>query len=275
MGDLTTGFKVIAVAGTHGKTTTTAMISWCLSTLGSDPSYVIGGSVKNLGSNAHAGKGEYFIIEADEYDRMFLGLTPDILVITNIEHDHPDCFPTPEEYLDSFLELSRNIKPDGIFIVCLDHPGIAQLLTKMGKNQKIITYGTSSDCGYKIENIHHTPGCGVDFEIIKSHPDKSGSKSIPIILSVPGKHNEFNATAALAVVDTIGFSTQKAINALKQFSGTGRRFDILGIEAGITIIDDYAHHPTEIQATTSAARSRYPEKNIWTVCGLDNFGQLF
>jgi len=263
--DLTAGFKVIAVAGTHGKTTTTAMISWCLSTLGNDPSYVIGGSAKNLGSNAHVGKGEYFIVEADEYDRMFLGLTPDILVITNIEHDHPDCFPTSEEYLNSFFELSQNVKPDGTFIVCLDHPGITQLLAKIEKNQKIITYGTSSDCDYMIENIHHTPGCGVDFEIIKAHPDKSNPKSMPTILSVPGKHNAFNATAALAVVDTIGLSTHKAISALKQFSGTGRRFDILGTEAGITIIDDYAHHPTEIQATTSAARSRYPGKNIWTV----------
>jgi len=259
--ELTTGYKVIAVAGTHGKTTTTAMLSWCLTTLGSDPSYVIGGSVKNLGKNAHAGKGRYFIIEADEYDRMFLGLAPDILVITNIEHDHPDCFPTPEEYLDSFLELTRNIKPDGTIIVCLDHPGITQLLEKMGNNNRIITYGTSSGCNYKIENIHHTPGCGVNFEIINPHKPKS----MPVILSVPGKHNAFNASAALAVVDTIGLSIQNAITALRQFSGTERRFDILGTEAGITIIDDYAHHPTEIQATISAARNRYPDKNIWTV----------
>ncbi len=265
LAELTAGSKVIAVAGTHGKTTTTAMISWCLSALGSDPSYVIGGSVKNLGGNAHAGKGKYFVIEADEYDRMFLGLTPDILVITNIEHDHPDCFPTAEEYLDSFLKLTRKIKPGGTLIVCADHSGITQLLAKMERKQKTITYGTSSKCDYKIDSIHHTPGCGVDFILENARSDKDKFRIVPIDLSVPGKHNAFNAAAALAVIDTIGLPIPKAITALKQFEGTERRFDILGEVAGITIVDDYAHHPTEIQATISAARNRYPDKNIWTV----------
>jgi UDP-N-acetylmuramate--alanine ligase len=262
---LTAGSKVIAIAGTHGKTTTTAMIAWCLSALGNDPSYVIGGSAKNLGGNAHAGKGKYFVIEADEYDRMFLGLTPDILVITNIEHDHPDCFPTAEEYLNSFIELTRKIKSDGTLIVCADHSGITQLLAKMDRKQKTITYGTSSKCDYKIDSLHHTPGCGVDFILENARSDKDSFKNKPVNLSVPGKHNAFNATAALAVIDTIGLPTLNAITALKQFRGTGRRFDILGEVAGITIIDDYAHHPTEIQATISAARNRYPDKNIWTV----------
>jgi UDP-N-acetylmuramate--alanine ligase len=253
LAELTVGSEVIAVAGTHGKTTTTAMIAWCLSALGSDPSYVIGGSAKNLGGNAHAGKGKYFVIEADEYDRMFLGLTPDILVITNIEHDHPDCFPTAKEYLDAFLELTRNIKPDGTLIVCVDHPGITQLLAKMGRKQKIITYGTSSECDYKIDSVHPSPVRVVDFILENASPDKGSFKSKPIDLSLPGKHNAFNAAAALAVIDIIGLSTQNAITALKQFRGTGRRFDILGEVAGITIIDDYAHHPTEIQATISGA----------------------
>ncbi len=265
LAELTAGSKVIAVAGTHGKTTTTAMIAWCLSALGSDPSYVIGGSAKNLGSNAHAGKGKYFVIEADEYDRMFLGLTPDILVITNIEHDHPDCFPTVEEYQDAFLKLTRNIKSNGTLIVCGDHPGITQLLAKIERKQKTITYGTSSECDYKINSIHHTPGRGVDFILETTRPDKISFISQPIDLSVPGKHNALNAVAALTVVNTIGLSTQSAIAAMKQFRGTKRRFDILGEVAGITIVDDYAHHPTEIQATISAAHSRYPDKNIWTV----------
>jgi UDP-N-acetylmuramate--alanine ligase len=265
LAELTAGSEVIAVAGTHGKTTTTAMIAWCLSALGSDPSYVIGGTAKNLGGNAHYGKGKYFVIEADEYDRMFLGLTPDILVITNIEHDHPDCFPTTEEYLNSFLELTRNIKHNGTLIVCKDHPGITRLLAKIEMKHKIITYGTSSECDYKIANIHHTPNRGVGFILENARPDKNSFKSKPIDLSVPGKHNAFNAAAALAVIDTICLSNLSAITALKQFRGTERRFDILGEVAGITVIDDYAHHPTEIQAAISAARSRYPDKNIWTV----------
>ncbi|MCD6576455.1 MAG: UDP-N-acetylmuramate--L-alanine ligase [Anaerolineaceae bacterium] len=262
---LTAGSTVIAIAGTHGKTTTTAMVAWCLSSLGNDPSYVIGGSSKNLGNNAHAGRGKYFVIEADEYDRMFLGLTPEILVITNIEHDHPDCYPTAEEYLNAFFELTQKIKPNGTLIACADHPGIIQLLTKVGKQQKIIAYGTSSKCDYKIENLQHTPGRGVDFILKNTLPEKGSFTSRPIRLLIPGEHNAFNAAAALAVIDTIRLSTQSAITALEQFKGTGRRFDILGEVAGIILIDDYAHHPTEIQATISAARYRYPNKNIWTV----------
>ena len=122
LNELTAGSEVIAVAGTHGKTTTTSMITWCLSEMGVDPSYVIGGTVKNLSNNAHSGKGKYFVIEADEYDRMFLGLSPDILVITNIEHDHPDCFPTKEEYFNAFLEISQKIKPTGTLVAFSDNP---------------------------------------------------------------------------------------------------------------------------------------------------------
>ena len=263
--ELTAGSKVIAIAGTHGKTTTTSMIAWCLWELGADPSYVIGGTAKNLDSNAHSGKGKYFVIEADEYDRMFLGLNPEMLIITNIEHDHPDCFPTEEEYFDSFFELIQKIKPGGSLIICADHPGVIRLLKKKNGKHKIITYGTMADCNFRIENLNHSPGCGVDFSLIYPNLETKVMTNDQIRLPIPGIHNAFNAAAAIAVIETIGLSTQDAIHALEKFQGTGRRFDILGIAAGITVIDDYAHHPTEIQATISAARCRYPDKNIWTV----------
>ncbi|MDO9545741.1 MAG: UDP-N-acetylmuramate--L-alanine ligase [Pelolinea sp.] len=265
LSELTTGSIVISIAGTHGKTTTSSMIAWCLSELGADPSYVIGGTVKNLASNAHAGKGKYFVIEADEYDRMFLGLDPDVLVITNIEYDHPDCFPTEEKYFDAFHELTEKIKPGGTLIACADHPGVVQLLKQIGEKQKTVTYGTIEECNYRIEDLTHTPGFGVAFSLnypIIEAKEKSNDR---ISLPIPGTHNAFNAAAAIAVIKTIGLSTQNAIHALEKFKGTGRRFDILGIAAGITIVDDYAHHPTEIQATISAARCRYPDRRIWTV----------
>ena len=265
LSELTAGSKTIAIAGTHGKTTTTAMIAWCLSELCADPSYVIGGIAKNLASNAHSGKGKYFVIEADEYDRMFLGLDPDVLVITNIEHDHPDCFPTEEEYFDSFLELTRKIKPGGTLIAFSDHPGVSRLLKKITGNQKIKMYGAAAVCNYRIENLNHSPDCGVDFSINYPNIKTKEKFDLRICLPIPGVHNAFNAAAAIAVIETIGFSTQNAVHALEKFQGTGRRFDILGTEAGITIIDDYAHHPTEIQATISAARCRYPVQHIWTV----------
>ncbi len=135
---LTAGKEVIAVAGTHGKTTTTAMIATCLTDAGLDPSFVIGGVSKNLGTNAHAGKGEYFVIEADEYDRMFLGLDPRILVVTNIEHDHPDCYPTPEEYFQAFLELTDKVEKDGILIACSDHPGTERLIAEVRDHMQVL-----------------------------------------------------------------------------------------------------------------------------------------
>ena len=256
--ELTGGQKVAAVAGTHGKTTTTAMIAWCFTQLGMDPSYVVGGLVKNLHKNAHAGKGDYFVIEADEYDGMFLGLAPDILVVTNIEHDHPDCYPTPQVYFQAFLDLVKLVKPGGTLIACTDHPGTKKLMEAISADLTLIPYGTKEQALFLVSDISHTGGCGVKFDLrIK---DASGSLRDfkDIQLDIPGNHNALNAAAALAVVSQAGAPLEKAITALREFSGTGRRFDIQGEVGGITVIDDYAHHPTEIRSTLSAARCRYP-----------------
>ena len=263
--DLTAGQKVIAVAGTHGKTTTTAMIAWCFSKLGLDPSYVIGGTAKNLDNNAHAGQGEYFVIEADEYDGMFLGLAPDYLVVTNIEHDHPDCYPTPEIYFQAFIKLSKLVQPGGKIIACADHPGSALLMREIGQSTAAIAYGTSEDVQYKVSQIGHAAGCGVSFDLEIKQSGQAPQSYTNIQLDIPGNHNALNAASALAVVNEAGFSVPDAIKALREFSGTGRRFDIQGIAKGITIIDDYAHHPTEIRSTLSAARCRYPDSQIWAV----------
>lgn len=264
LGEMTDGKNVIAIAGTHGKTTTTAMISWCLNQLGLDPSFVIGGTSKNLGTNAHAGQGEYFVIEADEYDRMFLGLSPDILVITNIEHDHPDHFPTERDYFDAFLELTGQIQPNGILLVCGDHPGSASMLRLGQSDFSKSSYGKSSTCDYIIENIHHQPqyGTGFDFVIAEKNGQKSRSS---VNLALSGEHNALNAGAALAVIHLLGQQLDSARQALEVFSGTGRRFDIRGEAGGVVIIDDYAHHPSEIRATLAAARCRFPDNPIWCV----------
>ena len=263
--ELTAGQKVIAVAGTHGKTTTTAMITWCLNALGADPSYVVGGMVKNLHKNAHAGKGAYFVIEADEYDGMFLGLRPDILVITNIEHDHPDCYPTPQEYYQAFQKLSALIVPQGKLIACSCHPGTQRLMREVRGHITTLPYGKDVEDIYRVSAIHHNPGCGVAFnlDIQKEGQDVISCKDIQ--LDIPGDHNALNTAAALAALHEAGFPLEPAIHALREFSGTGRRFDIQGVENGITVIDDYAHHPTEIRSTLSAARCRYPDSSIWAV----------
>jgi UDP-N-acetylmuramate--alanine ligase len=256
---LTAEKKVIAVAGTHGKTTTTAMIATILTDAGLDPSYVIGGTSKNLGKNAHAGSGEYFVIEADEYDRMFLGLNPEILVVTNIEHDHPDCFPTREEYFQAFLELTIKVDPNGVLIASNDHAGTRELMELVKDHMQVFSYGMVEDSDYLLKNIHHDPGCGVSFTFVFN--GYVGEVNLPI----PGDHNAYNAAAAIAAVFTAGVRVENAIESLSRFSGTGRRFDIQDEIKGITVIDDYAHHPTEIRATLSAARCRYPDQEIWAV----------
>jgi UDP-N-acetylmuramate--alanine ligase len=259
--ELTAGQQVIAVAGTHGKTTTTAMLAWCLDQMGVDPSYVVGGQVKDLHKNAHAGKGDYFVIEADEYDGMFLGLRPDYLVVTNIEHDHPDCYPTPASYFQAFLKLTHLVQPGGKLVACADHPRAAELMDLVNTALTVIPYGTASGLPYRLSGIHHDPGCGVVFDL--AMPGSAASREIR--LGIPGNHNAFNAAAALAVINEAGLPLENAIAALRQFSGTGRRFDLQGEVNGITVIDDYAHHPTEIRSTLSAARCRYPERRIWAV----------
>ena len=247
--ELTAGKKVIAVAGTHGKTTTTAMIAWCLSQMELDPSYVIGGISKNLGVNAHAGSGDYFVIEADEYDGMFLGLAPDVLVVTVVEHDHPDCYPTPESYFNAFKKLTGLIKPGGLMLAESDHPGSQRLLNIAAGDFRKVTYGTSESADYRIEAIHHRPGCGVSFNLLSYSNAKKTLDIKNITLPIPGNHNAHNAAAALAVVHQLGLPIEKAVSALEKYSGTGRRYDVQGIVNDITVIDDYAHHPTEIRAT--------------------------
>jgi len=226
---------------------------------------VIGGISKNLGKNAHAGSGDYFVIEADEYDGMFLGLKPNVLIVTIVEHDHPDCYPTPEAYFEAFKKLIGLIKTGGILIADSDQPGIRKLLDASDPDLKETTYGTFESADYRIENISHTSGCGVSFDL-RSSPSKTDPLHLHnITLPLPGNHNAHNAAAVLVVAHHLGLPLEKVTAALEKYVGTVRRYDLQGIADGITIIDDYAHHPTEIRATLSAARCQYPDRQIWVV----------
>jgi UDP-N-acetylmuramate--alanine ligase len=263
MRQLTAGKQTIAVAGTHGKTTTTAMIAWMLTALGLDPSYIIGGVSVDLGGNAHAGRGRYFVIEADEYDRMFFGLSPRLAVITNIEHDHPDCYPTPADFTQAFFEFSERLEPGGALVVCADDPGAAQLGRARSASRKVITYGiVEPDSLYRAINLRSNQAGGYDFQV---QITGTSSGKLSCSLQVPGEHNVKNALAALAIADELGLAGSQAASALAVFRGTGRRFEVRGIIDGIVVIDDYAHHPTEIRATLSAARARYTGRPIWVV----------
>jgi UDP-N-acetylmuramate--alanine ligase len=266
LGSLMEGKTGIAVAGTHGKTTITSMIAWMLSVLGQDPSFIAGGVLANLGVNAHAGKGQAFVIEADEYDRMFLGLKPSIEVITSVEYDHPDCYPTPADFQAAFVEFVDLLPAHGTLVYCAEDPGARHVAVRAKfAGRRTIAYGWSGkhsvfSAEYAVTKDERTNSHGgFSFTaIINGQP-------VSVTLSVPGKHNVLNALAALTVARLLELDLADAARALGEFTGTGRRFEVRGEVGGVTVIDDYAHHPTEIRATLSAARSRYPGHRIWAV----------
>jgi UDP-N-acetylmuramate--alanine ligase len=267
IGQMMAGRIGIAVAGTHGKTTTTAMIAWMLTDLRQDPSYIVGSVIQNLGNNAHAGRGSAFVIEADEYDRMFLGLHPEIIIITNIEHDHPDCYPTLEEYQQAFLSFAGQLQPGGSLLACADDRGARDLLRALqADNRDTKAYGTDETvAGYQARNMVANSLGGFDFSAWYAPSNEPPVWLAKVSLQAPGRHNVLNALAALAAAHQLGLPVETAALALGTYHGTTRRFEIRGEVDGITVIDDYAHHPTEIRATLAAARARYPNQPIWAV----------
>ncbi len=271
LGQLMAGKLGIAIAGTHGKTTTTGMLSWVLHALGVDPSFIIGGVVQNLGTNAHAGKGETFVIEADEYDRMFLGLKPRFEVVTNIEHDHPDCYPTPADFRAAFVDFMKLLPVDGALVACGEDMGAIELMAEARHLRKRVI-------GYRIaENARTEAGEWVLAQHVMANNlggftfnalirlAEGPNYVTGIQLRVPGLHNVRNALSVLAIVGLLGLDPKAAGKALGEFKGTGRRFEIKGEAKGVIVIDDYAHHPTEIRATLDAARARYTSRRIWVV----------
>lgn len=271
LGQLMSQKKGIAVAGTHGKTTTTAMIAWMLTALGRDPSFIAGGVLKDLRVNAHAGSGPAFVIEADEYDNMFLGLKPTIAVITNIEHDHPDCFPTFMDMLAAFEAFTDLLPADGALVAGVEDAGAAAMLNRARRaGREVIAYTVQSELTINSPNwimareVKPNRLGGFSFAAIANHGEDS-LRPVPVALRVPGAHNVRNALAALAVAGLLGLPKKEAARVLGQFSGTGRRFEVRGEVHDVTVIDDYAHHPTEIRATLAAARARYPKRRIWAV----------
>ena len=263
--ELTKDKETLAIAGSHGKTTTTAMLIWILHSLGEDPSFISGGVINQLACNAQAGSGPHFVIEADEYDHMFLGLTPKIAIVTNIEHDHTDCFPTPADYLAAFKAFLNQVEPDGKALLCVDDPETRSLMTGLTDKQPVLLgYGTTPDVKYLAKNIAYIDGFP-QFDLSYCKEPGLAENLGQVKLQVPGHHNVLNATGALSAIHQLGLPIQEAIKAIGGFTGAGRRFEILGKAMDITIIDDYGHHPSEIAATLEAAKTRYPGQQVWAV----------
>lgn len=252
---------VIAVAGTHGKTTTTSMIAHMMITCGLQPGYIIGGVLSTTNTNADAGGGEFFVIEADEYDNMFHGLRYDLAVITNIEWDHPDFFKTPDDMMASFERfVTHSSIGNCCTILCDDDPGVQALRARVEASALgLQTYGLKSAA-----NIH-----------FEGDETVFGLAETPLVARInrPGAHNVLNALGALQVMFVLSwfetgqkrFTLEGAIDSLASFNGAARRFEVMGERAGVLVINDYAHHPTAIRATLAAAKARYPERPVWSV----------
>ena len=239
--------KSIAVAGTHGKTTTSSMMAVALQACGVDPSFAIGGTITASGSNAHHGTGEIFVAEADESDGSFIEYHPFAAIVTNVEHDHVDFFATPEDVTQAFKDFAATINKDGFLAYCADDQG-AKALASTVKTCSLISYGIDESCDLRLDSI--------ELEAMGSRARAIWRGKVVgfMELQVPGHHNLLNAAAVLATGLNLGFPAPELLTGLAVFRGTGRRFELKGTVHGIRVIDDYGHHPTEIDVTLKAAR---------------------
>ena len=238
------GYRGVAVAGTHGKTTTTSMVTVALQACGADPSFAIGGDLNEAGSNAHHGTGDVFVAEADESDGSFLRYEPEVAVLTNVEPDHLDHYGTGEAYAAAFAEFAA--LPTGLLVACADDAGA--MAAAAHARCRVVTYGTSADADLRVESVLLT-GTRSSFELVDR-----GRRLGVCWLSVPGRHNVLNAAAAVATGLGLGLPLAELRAGLQSFRGARRRFEPRGEAAGVRVYDDYAHHPTELVATLRAAR---------------------
>ncbi|CAN5621920.1 UDP-N-acetylmuramate--L-alanine ligase [soil metagenome] len=256
LGGLAATRKCLGIAGTHGKSTTSAMLVSALIALGLEPSYAIGAVLHSTEANAAFGSGPYFVVEADEYDRSFLTLKPWRSIVTTIEYDHPDIFESEEVYDDAFLQFAQKTRSDGFMILRHDDAGSRRLLDQLPASLRgrSVTFGDA---------------VGADWRVLANDDhwivvDREGFPR-EMHLRVPGLHNALNALAVIATLSTMEIGADEAIAAVGTYGGIGRRFEVKGTAAGVTIVDDYAHHPTEIAATIAAATRRFPDRRIWYV----------
>lgn len=247
----------IAISGTHGKTTTTSMVSDILMAADTDPTISVGGILESIGGNIRVGASQYFVTEACEYTNSFLSFFPKYSIILNIEEDHMDFFHDLQEIRDSFHRFAKLLPKDGVLIINGDIEHTEEITNDLPC--KVITFGSTNNCDYYPENIRYN-----SFGHISADIKTSSGENFTLTLKIPGTHNLYNALAAIALTDYLGVSRQIALDALQVFVGSKRRFEYKGALGDIAVIDDYAHHPTEIEATLTAAQN-YPHHEIWCV----------
>lgn len=247
----------VAVAGTHGKSTTSAMIAHALLSCGADPSFVIGGTVPQLGGGSRSGSGRAFVAEACEFDRSFHNLFPRVGIITNIEEDHLDCYTDIEQIVQSFRTFARLVPPDGLIIANGQDSRVGQALGGLHTQIQYVALEREATWSTRVIGIEN--GC------YRGHVLHNGRPAATLRLSVPGEHNLFNATVALAACVACGLEAQAAADAISTFSGVDRRMTEVGRCRGATVVDDYGHHPTEVRATLKALREKYQPRRLFCI----------
>lgn len=267
----------VAVAGSHGKTTTTSMVASILGAAGLDPTVVVGGKLNAMGSGARLGQGAVMVAEADESDGSFLHLSPTIAAVTNVDAEHLDHYAGEEEVRAAFRSFLQQLPFYGLAVLCIDHPGVRALLP--GLERRVVTYGFSPQADLRAEKLEMSEG-GAEFEVWAG-PESRGRHQ----LSMVGAHNVSNALAALAIAEELSVDPQTARRGLAEFSGVDRRFSVRGEARGVLVVDDYGHHPAEIEATLRGAREAYPGRRLVvafqphrytrTAQLLEEFGQAF
>jgi UDP-N-acetylmuramate--alanine ligase len=259
LGELMSGYDGIATAGTHGKSTTSGWLVCLLKQAGLDPNFIIGADITQLGSSSGAGNGKYFVAEACEYDRSFLNLKPKIACILNIEADHLDYYKNEEDIVDAFGEFALGVKPGGVLIANGEDTNVAKVIRKLPADLQCETFGLEKDCNFSAQNIQLKDGLYA-FDIYHNGKLLGAAR-----ISLPGRHNILNALAVVAVAVNAGLSPQQILQLLPDFTGIDRRLMLKERIGEITILDDYAHHPTEIKASLKAIRERYQPRRIWCV----------
>jgi UDP-N-acetylmuramate--alanine ligase len=251
--------KTVAVAGTHGKTTTTSMTAALLDSGGLDPTVINGGIINRYGSNARLGKSDWWVIEADESDGSFLRLDGTIAVVTNIDPEHLEHYGSFDRVKDAFVEFVENVPFYGLAVLCVDHPEVQNIIGRI-RDRRIVTFGFSALADVRADNVTPVPG-GTRFDALVLGRDGE-RRSLPLHVPIPGRHNVQNALAAIAVALELGVSDDAIIAGFEHFEGVKRRFTQVGEVDGAIVIDDYAHHPTEIRAVLAAAREGAKERVI-------------
>jgi UDP-N-acetylmuramate--alanine ligase len=251
--------KTVAVAGTHGKTTTTSMVAALLDSGGVDPTVINGGIINRYGSNARLGKSDWWVIEADESDGSFLRLDGTIAVVTNIDPEHLEHYGSFDRVKDAFVEFVENVPFYGLAVLCVDHPEVQNIIGRI-RDRRIVTYGFSALADVRADNVTPVPG-GTRFDAVVLGRDGE-RRSLEVMVPIPGRHNVQNALAAIAVALELGISDDAIVAGFERFEGVKRRFTKVGEADGAIVIDDYAHHPTEIRAVLAAAREGANERVI-------------